>query len=292
MNRFTPSAPQADADMPVTLLNWLRSNGVDRDALTPMRRPGPPRPVRRLTGAGYLVDVAVGESGRRRNLLEASGRDWARRQGVATPQVWALGPRGGWLISEHVRAHPVTSGPLLRQAIEVARRIEVAEPPTRITDASTWHAPRRSLPLRAARLVLNGFPAREWRAAQAKVRGLPRDGVAHGDFYYRNVLAPAGTSALVVIDWEYLAPAPHNTDLLRMWSTLQDVESRSVVLEAVLSGTPASAWQTVGELAHWLALRLLGENLSARPGQRDPTTLAHAQLVVGEARRLSRRLVG
>lgn len=267
-------------------------SGFPADSFAVVERPGVPRPLVRWSSGELLVEVATSPDGRRRNLLESVGRSWADTHGVPVPQVLGVAPDGSWLLSRRLRTQ-VPHGPgYVRRALEVARAVRDAPalPVLPIgLDASTWRAPRRTWAARQARGLLNRVPVRLWLAARDQFRELPRDTISHGDYYPRNVLnGPRGEIAIV--DWEYLGMAPRYFDEMRFWTLLAEPDDREAALEAVLVGCPRSDWWSVGALALWLAVRLLGENAKAPRGLRNETDLRHARSMVPEASRLARQL--
>ena len=82
--------------------------------------------------------------------------------------------------------------------------------------------------------------------------------MAHGDYHLGNLLR-RDDGGLVVVDWEFLAPAPRGTDVLRLWSTLPGADARAAVLAAALDGLGPDERHRLGVLGRWLALRALAE---------------------------------
>ncbi len=279
--------------LPTSLRRALAATGADLGTLVPPAPGGRPRPVRRLLGEAVVVDVAADEEGRRLVLLEVRGRAWARAHGVPVPDVLAADPGGGWLVGRRVPPATPSGTGYVAAAVAAARRVEAAPPPRGGPPASAWRAPRRTRAVRAARLLREpAVDLTTFRRVRAAALALPRTATAHGDFYFRNVLAAPADDAgrgvgVAVVDWEHLAPAPPRTDLLRLWTTTKDDADRAAVLEAALAGLDRSALAVASVLGHWLALRLLAENVTAPRSHRRAEDAAHARRVVPEAARLA-----
>jgi hypothetical protein len=273
-----------------SLLRICQSHGLDPGRLVLVRPSSPAHPLTRYRCDGVVVEVAVGEAGRRRLRVEASGRAWADKHGIPTVPVLDTEPDGAWLLSAWVDPCAAEGPDYVRGAIEVADRIAATpEPPDVELDASSWRAPRRTVVTRAVRNITGGVPLRLWLAARRQARSVPHPrAVAHGDFYPRNVLW--ARSGIHVVDWEYVGWAPRHTDLLRLWSILRRRDDRDRVISSVLADADDQERARVGSLLLWLSLRLLGENLSAARANRNAADLAHARAMVPEASRLARQL--
>jgi len=289
------NAPAPETAIPTDLLDRLSSLGYDITLIRASGHHAPKRPLRQFLCDGargpLLIEVARNRLGRRRNLVEAAGRTWARQWGVATPPVLDMHQAGQWMVSRRIAAVSSRDVDYLDHALDTAERIGAATSgPPEMRLGNSWRAPRRSLPLRATRGLLGGLRLRLWRAARAQAYRLPRDRIAHGDYYRRNVLWCG--DGVTVIDWEYLSWAPRHTDALRLWSTEREAADRDHVMQRVLSSTPRDKWADIGCLALWLSLRLLGENLSAARKARTRDDLEHARQMIPEASHLAVRLGG
>lgn len=278
-------------DLPASLVQRLHSLGVPAEQLSARDRPGVPRPLRRWTGNGLLVEVATSDEGRRRNLLEARGRQWAQRHAIPVPEVVDAAEDGAWLISHMTDSVAPRGTQYVDLALETAARIQLCKdlPEQHSTLASTWRAPRRTVIARQARGMLLGVPTRLWLASRAAARRLPVTSVAHGDYYHRNVLL-GRDGALRVIDWEFLGVAAPYTDAMRLWTVLPERDDRQYLIDSVLRSTTRDQWPTVGTQALWLSLRLLGENAKAPRSVRNSHDLAHARAMIPEARTIAERL--
>ena len=133
-------------------------------------------------------------------------------------------------------------------------------------------------------MAVGGVNVRRWLTARQAAEELPKDGMAHGDFYFRNVLDT--TSGVQVVDWEFAGPAPHFTDHLRFWSTLKSDEDADLALSLILRNRSSEERNAIGILGRWLAYRLLGENITVRRRFQNPADLTHARAGVGRGERL------
>ena len=266
----------------------LRGQGVDPLSVRPSSKLGPQRPLTRLLGNGptgeVMIEIARDGEGRRRLLTEAEGRRWASGRGIAVPTVLGLGDAGAWFITAAARA--VRPNPaFVESAMRLADRIgEQSAPPDLGELASDWRAPRRTRVLRGARTVVGGVPPRLFRQARGAFRDLPHDRVVHGDFYHRNIVENA--ESYQVVDWEFSGWGPRFSDHLRLWSVLPDKSLRHVVLDRILDGADRAERRSIGVIALWMSVRLLGENLSAPRRSRSAADLAHARAMLPEAREL------
>ena len=270
----------------------LRGQGVDPLTMRPCSKLGPKRPLARLLATSptgeVMIEIALNGEGRRRLLTEAGGRRWASGRGIAVPTVLGLGDAGTWFISAAagaVRPNPA----FVESAMRLADRIgEQSTPPDLGELASDWRAPRRTRVLRGARTVLGGVPPRLFAQARAGFRDLPHDRVVHGDFYHRNIVQ--NTESYQVVDWEFSGWGPRFSDHLRLWSVLPDKSLRDLVLDRILDGVNRAERRSIGVIALWMSLRLLGENLSAPRRSRSADDLAHARAMLPEAVELARQL--
>lgn len=268
----------------------LASLGVDPVVLEEIRKPGPPRPIRRWWCADVLVDLATSEHGRRLVRLEVEGRAWAAGAGVPVPGVHAADPDGRWMVG--ARAHGVSCrGPgAVRAALDAADRVAACSAPRPALAPSTWSGDRRTLPARVARSLLGGLPIRRFREARAAARALTDVASGHGDLYRRNVIADQDD--ISVIDWEFLGPHPRWSDHVRLWSTLTDTADRTLAVGHLEDVVPLSGHPQLAVLVRHLTLRLLAENVAAPPRHRNSADLAHARAMVREGEELARRISG
>lgn len=187
--------------------------------------------------------------------------------GVAVPAVLAAAEDGSWLLGRQAAPVGGASVQVVREAVALALAVAAGTLPV-LEPVRTWRAPRRTAVPRAARLVRARMPMRAFLSARAAAAALPDDAVAHGDFHLGNLLELDGR--LVVVDWEYLAPAPVGTDALRLWATLEDPQRREEVRVLLHDAVPPSAHGGLEVLARWLALRSLAEAASEPvPAERE-----------------------
>ncbi|MBC7678464.1 MAG: phosphotransferase, partial [Pseudorhodobacter sp.] len=124
-------------------------------------------------------------------------------------------------------------------------------------------------------------PITSFLAARREAARLPCLGVAHGDLHRGNLLAgPSGD--LLLVDWEFLAPAPLGTDALRLWATLDQAPLRAVVVERLLTALPASTHPDLRVLARWVALRSLAEAADDPDPSDRAAVLPRARAVLAE----------
>lgn len=265
----------------------LRSSGLTPDDLAYQSKKGPPRPVSTFVGGGLVLAVARNHEGARLIELEVTGRRWAEQHDIATSTVIDVCPNQDWMLARWIDPLGSASGPeYVAAALETADRIMRLPLPAQATYASTWRSRRRTLIIRSARLTIGGVPVRHWYRTRGRASALTRSATAHGDFYFRNVLP--GPTCVYVIDWEFLGSAPMFTDHLRLWSTLKCKQDRRQVLDHLLSSADPDTWAHICDLAAWLGLRLLAENLSAPRRFRNPADLAHARVIAREADRIAK----
>jgi hypothetical protein len=273
-----PAAPSAVADV-------LLQAGIGTDPALLQPVPADTH-TRRFAGADLVVDLALDGEGRRRTRLEVQGRRWAAQAGVGTPEVLAATGDGSWLVARRGAAAQPTA-PVLDLAVAAALAVEAGPRPPQGA-LSSWRASRWTLPGRAVRLARARVPLRAFVAARAQAAGLPADAVAHGDYHLGNLLLD-DAGQLLLVDWEFLGPAPHGTDLMRLWSTLAERDARDHVLERALAGTPAARRPQLAVLGRWLALRGLAEAAQEPdPADRVPD-LARARAVLADAQALGAR---
>ncbi len=275
---------------PDGLVEALSRVGVSPDDLVVQPTSGRRRPVLRLTAGKVIVDLAQDPRGHHLNLLELNGRRWAEREGLPTAPLLAGDlEAGGWLVGALVPLVPATGAQYVAEALEVAARLARCAPAGGGPVATSWRAPRRTLPLRVLRLVAAGIRPLEFAAVRSAASRLPRAAVAHNDYTFRNVLLDAD-GGVRLVDWEYLGAGPCYGDELRLWTTLKDPADRALVLEHLLRPLSPRTRADVGLLALWLALRLHAENAAAPRVEQNALDRRHAAAMVQEARQLAARL--
>lgn len=276
--------------LPDDVRQALASVGVDPAALEEVRKPGPPRPIRRWRGAEVLVDVATSEHGRRLVGLEVEGRSWAHAAGVPVPAVHAVGPGGGWMVGERADGVSCRGSGAVLAALDAADRVAACSAARPAIAPSTWSGDRRTLPVRVARSVVGGLPLRRFREARAAAYALTDVVSGHGDLYRRNVIADGDD--IRVIDWEFLGAHPRWSDHVRLWSTLTDPADRAVAVGHLEDVVPAAGHHHLAVLVRHLTLRLLAENVAAPPRHRSSDDVDHARAMVLEGEELALQISG
>jgi len=277
-------------DLPEPVRSALSDLDVAPTVLEATAFAGPRRPVRRLVGGGVVVEIADTDTGRLRLRRELWGREWARQVGIPTVPVLAADPDGGWLVAEWWRpARPAGAG-FLDDAVATALRIAGSPPPPPGPPPAVWTSPRWVAPVRLLRGAVGGVPTRLSLAARRAAAALPDVPVAHGDFYHRNALWCPERGGVHVVDWEYLGSGRRHVDLVRLWTLLPQRTDRDALRDRILALTPLDEHRDIGALALYLALRLLGENVKGRRGDRHRADVDHARTIQPEARELARAL--
>ena len=276
---MAPISRPAEADLAIVYA------GIDPALLVHKPKPGPPRRMSSFVGGGVVLTVASDAAGRRLVALELQGRAWAAGIGLKGPEVLASASDGAWMLARWVDAGEPSGAAYVKAALSAADTIMAAQTPEFDVASTQWKADPSDRWQRVARLAAGRFPLSQWRAAKARAGALTQIQNAHGDFYFRNVMWTGDSVA--IIDWEFVSQAPAYTDHLRLWSTLHDPADRDLALRIILAGADESKWRHVCLLGRWLSLRLLAENLSAPPAQRNPKDLAHARLIAREGKSLA-----
>lgn len=253
--------------------------GLGRATFEFWPKPGPPTPLRSFRSQESVFTVAIAAAGRDQILLETSCRDWAVRQGIGVPRVRRSDAGGGWMLADYVTVSEPEGSPYVSAALDIADRISAGPPPLLPRPASEWSGNRRDALRRSIRVAVGGLPPLRYRRARAAAAALEDRCLNHGDFYRRNVLH-AGSGEVLVVDWEFIGPAPRFTDHLRLWSTLRRPQDRDEAWQRITTGLSRGRRQHVAVLAEYLVLRLLGENLAAPSEERNPDDLAHARSLV------------
>jgi|GEM_PF-3456620 hypothetical protein len=295
--RFTGSQQTVFAELPQVASELLSIHGsADVNSWGEQGNLGPPRSVRRFVQADNMLEVATDSHGALALRRETRGRQWAISQGVDTATLHGAAADGTWLLGQWLLPLPA-QGPCpdwpdwssyLDAALAVAAAIATAIPPPEGTPAAVWRSPRAKRLTRALRGTLAGIPQRLWWATRTAAAALPAAPIAHGDFYYRNLLWDQPRQRCCAVDWEYLGTGPRYGDLVRFWSVLPRREHRDAWLDRVWSITPAEHHHHIALLALWYALRRIGENVKAPRTYRNPDDTAHAWSVLPEAQELAR----
>ena len=270
------------------LASELRRRRADLTTLTSVASTGVPRPVDRwrvdLRGRACLVEQGVGAEGRRRLVVEAAGRAWARRIGVPSPPVIAHDFDTGWLISE--LGEPIqVDREVVDWAMSMADRIaEATYGPTTDGHESDWSTVDVSSverARRAVRMARHGLTPGAFLRARREYQALADHTWAHGDFYVRNLVSVEGEFA--VVDWEFAGSHPRFTDHVRFWSLLPGALRPYAMDQMMADRTPRELRQ-LGVVIGWLGIRILAENLSVPAESQNAADLEHAHALQGEAR--------
>lgn len=226
-----------------------------------------------------VLALSTGDEGFQHLASELDGRAWAAGIDVPAPEALASDPERRWHLARRGHEVEALTGDLAAAAVAFALRVETG-PWHERPHATSWRAPRRTLPLRLAKLVRHRVPIRRFAAARAAVAALPDDGMAHGDYHPGNLLL-AG-DRLVVVDWEFLAPAPAGVDVMRLWTTARTPAERTAVREAVLADADDARRHRLGVVGRWLALRALAEAANDGPSEDRDLALTIARRAVDE----------
>lgn len=221
-----------------------------------------------LTGR-YAVYLAVDERTTRRLELEGERLAWGSRMGLPVPLVIDRGP--GWLVTERVPDDGQKRGPAyVEAAIRAARAIElIRDDPPGLPALTPFRKPsRRMVAERTWRLLRGPVSLREFVELRRRVSRLPKEVLGHGDFHPKNVLFAHDGGEARVIDWEYVALAPRHSDLLMLWSRLEDPDDRRRVLDAVLETDPDR--QRLALLHQWFAVRHVADTVTKLPIRQWP----------------------
>lgn len=217
-----------------------------------------------MTIDSIAVEAADAE-GRRRNRLEYFGRVWAAEQGVRVPRILEFREDGSHLVSERiVPGSPVGRG-YIDAAFASAERIAAGRAPEMRETPSTWRHPDRwAAPRRAARLLAAGISPVLFFSSRRAVLRLPRTVPSHSDYYYNNVIVPEAEHAVsgavtvepaYVIDFERLQMGPAHGDVIRLITTVPQVEDAEYGLERILRTAPSRDWAAIADLLRWHSLR-------------------------------------
>lgn len=239
-------------------------------------------PVPAESSSDVLVVRAEGPQGRRRNLLEVYGRQWAAEQGVPVPRVIDHDPDGAWLVGERIHPGLPAGSEYLELAFEAARRIEEGAEPHPPLAPTTWRNPnRRRTVMRAAKLARGGVSPSVFIRARKAAAELPREVPSHCDFHIGNVLLPGPSSphsgdAAVVIDFEYLCMGPRYADVIRLITTLVSHDDAVDAFEMLAQRSSRAEWHSIAIQLRWLGLRPLAE-LLATTQRSDHSKIVHAR---------------
>jgi aminoglycoside phosphotransferase len=224
-----------------------------------------PQPVTTRAGQPWVgltptraVHIAYDDRTRNRIKEEAARLVWASEQGIPVPAVEDSTP--DWLVTTRAVDHKATGGTdYVGAAVAAAHAISgAATAPPSVRGPVAAHGGGKKAGLeRLYRILRSPLSPREFRDARAAAATLARDTLAHGDFVLHNVLFDRDQATVTVIDWEYLAYAPAQFDLMMLWPRLNAAEDRALVMDAALRQTTDR--HALGTLHRWLAVRYLAD---------------------------------
>lgn len=221
--------------------------------------------------------VVVDEARNARDVVrirrEIAGREWATRHGIGTAETVAVHPDGLWLVSRRARDEPGEPWSYVLAAFDAASRIQDLPCPDFAGSPTAWRAPRRSVPLRAARLLRAGVDLREFVAARTAFDQLPRSVTVHNDFHRKNVLN-SGTdgrpgSGVTVIDWELTARGPRHHDLVMLIVDVVDSEVARAAWQLLLDSVPVQEHPALATQLRWLTLRTYTSEITSPSDDTD-----------------------
>ena len=222
---------------------------------------------------------------------EVEGRAWAGRHGIPTAETVAKDPDDRWLVSRRVVEEPRESAQYVAAALEMSRRIETLPHPRFVTEGATWRAPRRSRPVRVARLVRAGVDLRAFTAVRRAFEALPQVVTIHNDYHRDNVLNTSAAGHVTVIDWEFTALGPRNQDMVRLIVDLQDADVARAAWRLLVESVPAAERPALAVQLRWLALRTYASEVTVPARNLDHVKSARRRARWLEAQRWAAELV-
>ncbi|GAA3824181.1 aminoglycoside phosphotransferase family protein [Nocardioides panacisoli] len=192
---------------------------------------------------------------------EVEGRQWAARHGIPTAEIVAMDRDCRWLVSRRVHDEPEETTAYAVAALDVAQRIQALPHPRFVTPAATWRAPRRTVPLRATRLVRAGLDLRMFLAVRRAYDQLPRDATVHHDYHRHNVLNTAGPG-VTVIDWEHAGTGPRHHDMVRLVVTLHEPAVAEAAWQMLVASVRPHERPALATQLRWLTLRTYASEIA------------------------------
>ncbi len=201
---------------------------------------------------------------------EVEGRQWAARHGIPTAETVAKDPDDRWLVSRRIREQRGESPEYVEAALELSQRIQRLPHPNFTTAGSTWRAPRRSLPVRWARLLRAGIGLQTFVATRTAYEDLACDTTLHGDYHRDNVLnTVAELGHVTAVDWEFTAVGPRHQDMVRLIVDLPDVAGACDAWDLLVESVPPADRSALAIQLRWLALRTYASEVTVAPGAVD-----------------------
>lgn len=224
----------------------------------------------------YVDDPAlvVDEARSGRDVLrirrEVAGRQWAVRHGIPTAETVAHHPQWQWLVSRRAADDPGEPWPYVVAALEVAHRIQTLPYPLFATAGPMWRAPRRSVPLRVAKMLRAGVDLRAFAAARTAFDELPHDATVHNDFHRKNVLNSGPPGDVTLVDWELISLGPRHQDFIMLVVDLHEPEVARAAWRMLVDSVPASEHAGLATQLRWLTLRTYASEITAAASGSDP----------------------
>jgi hypothetical protein len=219
-------------------------------------------PQKYVGDPSLVVDEARSDRDVLRIRREVAGREWATRHRIPTAETVALDPDGRWLVSRRAADEPGEPWPYVLAAFDVARQIQDLPCPSFVTTAATWRAPRRTVALRAARMLRGGIDLRAFVAARTAFDELPRDATVHNDYHRSNVLSSGSPHGVTVIDWELTSLGPRHQDLVMLLVDIVDPEVAHAAWRVLVDSVPATEHAALATQLRWLTLRTYASEIT------------------------------
>lgn len=196
---------------------------------------------------------------------EVEGRRWAARHGIPTAETVAKDDDDRWLVSRRIVEEPGEPLTYIAAALDMAGRIQRLPHPHFATSGSTWRAPRRSAPLRVARMMRAGIDLRAFVAVKHAFELLPRDVTVHNDYHRENVLNTSSLGHVTVIDWEFTAVGPRHQDMVRLIVDIQDTALALAAWRMLVESVPPADHPALAAQLRWLTMRTYGSEVTVPP---------------------------
>lgn len=217
-----------------------------------------------------VVSTARTPDGLMRIRREVEGRDWAAAHGIPTAETLAADLDDGWLVSRRVVEEPGESPEYVVAALEMSRRIEALPHPLFASAGATWRAPRRTLPVRVARMTRAGLDLATFAAARRAFEVLPKVVTVHNDYHRQNVLNTVSLGHVTVIDWEFTAVGPRHQDMVRLIVDIHDPATAYFAWRLLVDSVPRADHPALAAQLRWLTLRTYGTEVTVDPKVFDP----------------------
>jgi hypothetical protein len=222
-----------------------------------------------------VVYVATNPGDVLRIRREVEGRRWAASHGIPTAETVARDVGDRWLVSRRVADEPGEPATYLAAALEMSQRIQRLPHPCFATSGSTWRAPRRSVPLRVARMAQAGIDLRAFVTARGAVEVLPHDTTVHNDYHRQNVLNTAALGHVTVIDWEFTALGPRHQDMVRLIVDIQDASVAQAAWLMLVDSVPPADHGALAAQLRWLTIRTYASEVTVSRRALNAVKCAH-----------------